>query len=76
MPSHSGFIPFHRPALGADEIRSVVETLESGWLTTGRKVKTFEEDFARYVGAKHAIAVNSGTAALHIALDEIGRAHV
>src|SRR5262249_32438951 len=72
MPSDSKFIPFHIPALGVDEIRSVVETLESGWLTTGRKVKTFEEDFARYVGAKHAVAVNSGTAALHLALDAVG----
>src|SRR5262249_16665002 len=72
MPSDSKFIPFHIPALGVDEIRSVVETLESGWLTTGRKVKTFEEDFARYVAAKHAVAVNSGTAALHLALDAVG----
>src|SRR5499426_3331842 len=72
MPSDSKFIPFHRPALGADEIRSVVETLESGWLTTGRNVKKFEEDFAQYVGCKHAAAVNSGTAALHLALDAIG----
>ena len=49
-----------------------METLKSGWLTTGHKVKTFEEDFARYVGSKHAVAVNSGTAALHLALDAIG----
>jgi dTDP-4-amino-4,6-dideoxygalactose transaminase len=66
------FIPFHKPAIGEDEIRSVVETLRSGWLTTGFKVKRFEEDFAKYVGAKHAVAVNSGTAALHLALDAIG----
>ena len=72
MPTDNKFIPFHIPAIGEDEIRSVVETLESGWLTTGRKVKSFEEDFARYVGCKHAVAVNSGTAALHIALDAIG----
>src|SRR5215510_2412951 len=72
MPTHSGFIPFHRPALGEDEIRSVVETLESGWLTTGRKVKSFEDDFARYVCSKHAVSVNSGTAALHLALDAVG----
>src|SRR5262245_22479634 len=72
MPSHSEFIPFHRPAIGEDEIRSVVETLESGWLTTGRKVKSFEDDFTRYVGCKHAVAVNSGTAALHLALDATG----
>src|SRR5215475_493397 len=72
MASDSKFIPFHIPALGADEIRSVVETLESGWLTTGRKAKSFEDDFAQYVGCKHAVTVNSGTAALHIALDAIG----
>ena len=72
MPTDSKFIPFHIPAIDEDEIRSVVETLESGWLTTGPKVKSFEEDFARYVGCKHAIAVNSGTAALHLALDAIG----
>src|SRR5262249_22245243 len=72
MPSNNKFIPFHVPAIGPNEIRSVVETLESGWLTTGRKVKSFEEDFAQYVGCKHAVAVNSGTAALHIALDAIG----
>ena len=50
MPTHSEFIPFHKPAIGEDEIESVVETLKSGWLTTGPKVKRFEEDFARYVG--------------------------
>ena len=72
MPTHSEFIPFHRPAIGEDEIQSVVETLKSGWLTTGPKVKRFEEDFAKYVGCKHAVAVNSGTAALHLALDAIG----
>jgi dTDP-4-amino-4,6-dideoxygalactose transaminase len=68
----SDFIPFHKPAIGEDEIRSVVETLRSGWLTTGSKVKRLEEDFARYIGAKHAVAVNSGTAALHLALDAVG----
>ena len=72
MPTQSEFIHFHRPSIGEEEIRSVVETLESGWLTTGSKVKRFEEDFARYVGSKHAVAVNSGTAALHLALDAIG----
>src|SRR5262245_32341344 len=72
MPTHNEFIPFHIPAIGDDEIRSVVETLESGWLTTGRKVKSFEDDFAHYIGCKHAVAVNSGTAALHLALDAVG----
>jgi dTDP-4-amino-4,6-dideoxygalactose transaminase len=72
MPTHSEFIPFHRPAIGEEEIQSVVETLRSGWLTTGPKVKHFEEEFAKYLDCKHAIAVNSGTAALHLALDAIG----
>jgi perosamine synthetase len=72
MPSDSKFIPFHIPVIEEDEIQSVVETLKSGWLTTGRNVKTFEDNFARYVGCKHAVAVNSGTAALHIALDAVG----
>ena len=70
MPSQ--FIPFHVPAIGAEEIRAVVDTLESGWLTSGTKVKRFEDDFAEYVGSKHAVAVNSGTAALHLALDAVG----
>jgi perosamine synthetase len=72
MPTYSKFISFHKPAIGEDEIRSVVETLQSGWLTTGPKVKRFEEDFSKYVGCKHAVAVNSGTAALHLALDAVG----
>src|SRR5215475_10584572 len=72
MASDSKFIPFHIPVIDEDEIQSVVETLKSGWLTTGPKVKRFEEDFAQYIGCKHAVAVNSGTAALHIALDAIG----
>ena len=67
----SEFIPFHKPAIGEEEIRSVVETLRSGWLTTGPKVKTFEAEFAKYTGSSHAVAVNSGTAALHLALEAL-----
>jgi dTDP-4-amino-4,6-dideoxygalactose transaminase len=63
---------FHTPEIGAEEIQSVVETLQSGWLTTGEKVKRFEADFAKYIGCQHAVAVNSGTAALHLALDAVG----
>jgi dTDP-4-amino-4,6-dideoxygalactose transaminase len=65
-------LSFHRPEITDEDVQSVVETLRSGWLTTGPKVKRFEEDFARYVGCSHAVAVNSGTAALHLALDAIG----
>ena len=66
------FIPFHVPQIDEDEIHSVVETLKSGWLTTGAKTKQFEEAFARYLGVHHAIAVNSCTAALHLALEAVG----
>jgi perosamine synthetase len=69
--NHS-FLPFHAPSVGDEEIRSVVETLRSGWLTTGAKVSKFEEDFAKYVGSRCALAVNSCTAALHLALDAVG----
>ncbi len=65
-------IPFFVPTIGEDEINEVVDTLRSGWLTTGKKAKRFEEEFAERVGAKHAIAVNSCTAALHLALEALG----
>ncbi|HEY1252028.1 MAG TPA: DegT/DnrJ/EryC1/StrS aminotransferase family protein [Thermoanaerobaculia bacterium] len=65
-------VPFFRPEIGSEEIQEVVSALESGWLTTGPKVKTFEEEFAKAVGAEHAIAVNSCTAALHLAVEALG----
>jgi dTDP-4-amino-4,6-dideoxygalactose transaminase len=69
---HQGFLPFSVPDIDEAEIGSVVETLRSGWLTTGPKVKRFEEDFAKYVCCQHAVAVNSATAALHLALGAVG----
>jgi len=60
------------PSIGEEEIQEVVDSLRSGWITTGPKVKRFEEDFAQYVGARHAVAVNSCTAALHVALAALG----
>jgi dTDP-4-amino-4,6-dideoxygalactose transaminase len=65
-------IPFYRPSIGQAEIDEVVDTLAKGWLTTGPKTKQFESEFACYLQAKHAIAVNSCTAALHLALEAIG----
>src|SRR5262249_57130306 len=65
-------VPFFRPDIGSEEIQEVVSALESGWLTTGPRVKTFEEEFAKAVGAEHAIAVNSCTAALHLAVEALG----
>jgi dTDP-4-amino-4,6-dideoxygalactose transaminase len=60
------------PDIGEDEIQAVVETLRSGWLTTGLKTKQFEQDFSAYIGTPHAVALNSCTAALHLALDAVG----
>ncbi|MFO0770263.1 MAG: DegT/DnrJ/EryC1/StrS family aminotransferase [Nitrospiraceae bacterium] len=65
-------MPFHLPDIGAEEISAVTKVLESGWLTTGNKVKQFEERFAAQVGTEHAVATNSCTAALHVALDAVG----
>ena len=63
----SEFLPFSVPTIGEDDIDAVVRVLRSGWLTTGPESHAFEKAFAEYVGATHAIAVNSGTAALHLA---------
>jgi len=65
-------LPFHMPDVGPAEVEAVSKTLASGWLTSGPKVLEFENSFAQRVGAKHALAVTSCTAALHLALDAIG----
>lgn len=65
-------VPFFRPSITAAEINEVVDTLRSGWLTTGPKVQRFETHFAQAVQAKHAISVNSCTAALHLAVEALG----
>lgn len=66
------FIDYHKPSIGDAEINAVVETLRSGWLTTGAKVHAFEAAFAEAVGARYAVAVSSCTAALHLALEAAG----
>ncbi len=65
-------VPFFRPDIGEAEIAEVVAVMRSGWLTSGPRVRRFEEAFARAVGARHAVAVSSATAALHLALDAVG----
>lgn len=65
-------VPFFRPELSKTEISAVLECLRSGWLTTGPRVQAFEQQFAKAVGARYAIAVNSCTAALHLALEALG----
>ena len=65
-------VPFFRPQITDLEVNEVVATLRSGWLTSGPKVRRFEEEFAAAVGARYAAAVNSCTAALHLALESLG----
>jgi perosamine synthetase len=66
------FIPFHRPSIGPEEADEVLKVLASGWLTTGAVTQRFEQEFAGYIGCKYALAVNSATSALQLALDAIG----
>ena len=61
-------IPYNRPTIDEDDITAVVEALRSGWITTGPQTARFEEEFAAYTGARHALALSSATAALHLAL--------
>src|SRR5215467_14335571 len=65
-------VPFHRPSIGEEEIDEVVQTLRSGWLTTGPRTAQFERDFREYVSSPYAIAANSATAGLHLALAGLG----
>ena len=65
-------IPYGRHSLEPEDVRAVAEALESGWLTCGPAVEAFETAVARRAGAEHAVAVNSGTAALHTALHALG----
>lgn len=67
------FLPFSLPEIGEEEIAEVVDSLRSGWVTTGPKAKRFEEDFAAYLGNDvQALAVNSATSGLHLALEAVG----
>jgi dTDP-4-amino-4,6-dideoxygalactose transaminase len=65
-------IPFHAASVGDDEARAAADVIRSGWLTMGPKTIEFEQNFASYVGARHAIGVSSCTAALHLSLDAVG----
>lgn len=67
------FLPFALPDIGEEEIAEVVDSLRSGWLTTGPKTRIFERDFAEFLGGGiEALAVNSATAGLHLALEALG----
>jgi dTDP-4-amino-4,6-dideoxygalactose transaminase len=66
------FLPFALPDIGEEEVAAVSHALRSGWITTGPETKAFEAEFAAFVGVKHAVAVNSCTAALHLGLEALG----
>jgi perosamine synthetase len=67
----SDFIPFHKPYYTNDEINEVINAIKSGWWTTGPKSIIFETNFKNYIGCKYAVAVNSWTAAAHLALEAV-----
>lgn len=67
-PKRSEFLHFHQYFIDKEEKNEVLDALNSGWITTGPKTKKFEEEFAKYIGCKHAIALNSCTAGLHLSL--------
>ena len=73
-PNNAPFLPFALPEIGDEEIAEVVDTLRSGWITTGPKAKRFEADFTTFLGdpSLQSIAVNSATAGLHLALEGLG----
>lgn len=75
MRTKADFLVFGSPAIEGPEIEEVLESLRSGWLGTGPKVAQFEEDFRTYRGARHAVAVNSCTAALHLSMLAAGIGH-
>ena len=66
------FLPFAQPLISEDAIAEVSDSLRNGWITTGPKTKRFEDTFREYIGTSHALAVNSCTAGLHIALTALG----
>jgi dTDP-4-amino-4,6-dideoxygalactose transaminase len=71
-PLRKKFLPFHQPFIGEEEIAEVIETLKSGWITTGPRTKAFEKKFSEYIGCAHAVGLNSCTAALHLSLEVAG----
>ncbi len=71
-PIRSSFLLFGSPRITTKEIREVIDTIKSRWIGTGPKTHTFEEAFRKYIGSKYAVALNSCTAGLHLALDVLG----
>lgn len=65
-------VPFYRHSFGRNEIREIADTVRSGWVTTGKKAHLLEQNIAQYLNAKHTVAVNSCTAAMHLLLQAAG----
>lgn len=72
MNPNIDFIPFARPSIGPEEEEAVLRVMRSGWLTTGAEALAFEKEFGEFVGSPRALAVNSATSGLHLALEAIG----
>jgi dTDP-4-amino-4,6-dideoxygalactose transaminase len=72
MSERRDAIPMARPRLGDEEAEAAARVVRSGWVMQGPEVAAFEREFATFVGAPHACAVSSGTAALHLALRSVG----
>lgn len=72
MMSRKSFLPFHLPDVDGSELEYIEEVINSGWLTSGPMVRQFEQEFSDSVGAQYAVAVNSCTAGMHLALEAIG----
>ena len=70
-PVREQFLPYGTQWLDEKEIEEVIDSLKSDWVTTGPKMRLFEENFKNYIGSKYAVAVNSGTAALHVSTSSI-----
>lgn len=70
--TENGHLPFALPDIGTEEMVAVLDTMASGWLTTGKKALRFESEFAEFVGSEFALAVNSCTSGLHLALEAVG----
>ena len=71
MNRNINFIPFSRPSISVEEEAAVLAVLRSGWLTTGKEARQFEEEFAAFTGARYCLAVNSATAGLHLSLEAL-----
>ena len=71
-PVRASLLPFHQPFIDEKDEQAVLDTLRSGWMTTGPRTRSFEQELAAYTGAARCVAVNSCTAALHLALETVG----